>query len=140
MHGHNTTILQEVARLIEQLRLTPVILNERPNAGATLIEKLEAHAGVQFAIVLATADDVGRKAQADQQQARARQNVIFELGFFVGRLGRNKVAVLLEPSIEIPSDFHGVAYHELDTRGAWKLALAKELRAAGLDVDFNRLA
>jgi len=110
------------------------------HAGATLIEKLEAHAGVQFAIVLATADDVGRKARADQQQARARQNVIFELGFFVGRLGRNKVVVLLEPGIEIPSDFHGVAYHELDTRGAWKLALAKELKAAGLDVDFNRLA
>ena len=140
VHGHNTAILQEVARLIEHLGLTPVILAERPNAGATLIEKLEAHAGVQFAIVLATADDIGSKARADQQQARARQNVIFELGFFVGRLGRNKVAVLLEPRIEIPSDFHGVAYHELDTRGGWKLGLAKELRAAGLDVDFNRLA
>jgi predicted nucleotide-binding protein len=141
VHGHNTAVLQEVARLTEHLGLDPIILREKPNAGATLIEKLEKHADVQFAIVLATADDIGsRKAKPDQQQFRARRNVIFELGFFVGRLGRNKVALLLEAGIEIFSDFHGVAYHELDAKGAWKLDLAKEVKAAGLEVDFNRLA
>lgn len=64
---------------------------------------------------------------------------LFELGFFVGRLGRDRVALLVEPGVEIFSDFHGVVHHELKQGGGWELGLAKELRAAGLDVDLNRL-
>ena len=140
VHGHAPGLRAEVARLIERLGLEPVILAEQPNAGATLIEKLLANAEVSFAIVLATADDIGApKQRATTTQSRARQNVVFELGFFVGRLGRDRVALLVESGLEIFSDFHGVVYHELDSSGAWKLGLAKELKAAGLDVDLNRL-
>ena len=140
VHGHAPGLTSEVARLIEHLGLKPVILAERPNSGATLIEKLLANADVSFAIVLATADDVGASKKATTTQARARQNVVFELGFFVGRLGRDRVALLIEPSVEIFSDFHGVVHHEIDQNGAWRLGLARELKAADLDVDLNDLA
>ena len=119
VHGHAPGLRAEVARLIERLGPEPAILSEQPNAGATLIEKLLANADVSFAIVLATADDVGsRKQRGSATQYRPRQDVVFELGFFVGRLGRDRVALLVESGLEVFSDFHGVVHHELDECGA----------------------
>jgi predicted nucleotide-binding protein len=71
---------------------------------------------------------------------RARQNVILELGYFIGKLGRSRVAVLLAPGTEQPSDILGIAYIPLDRDGAWRLLVGRELKAGGVEVDLNRLA
>jgi predicted nucleotide-binding protein len=86
-----------------------------------------------------TKDDRGGPAAAafDAQKPRARQNVIFELGFFIGKLGRERVCALFETGVEIPSDYAGVVFVELDPRQTWRFEVAKEIRAAGLPVDLN---
>jgi predicted nucleotide-binding protein len=139
VHGHDQAALQETARFLERLDKDIVILREQPNQGRTIIEKFEEYADVGFAVVLLTADDRGATmAQPyDAQKPRARQNVILELGYFLGRLGRNRVCALYRSGVEIPSDYAGVLFTELDEGGGWRLQLAKELKAAGLPVDMN---
>ncbi len=141
VHGHNEHILHETARFLEGLGLDVVILREQPNAGRTIIEKFVDYSNVAFAIVLLTGDDRGgTSASARKDQSlRARQNVILELGFFLGKLGRHRVGALYEEGVEIPSDYSGVLFTRLDSGGAWKLALAKELKEAGLPVDWNAI-
>lgn len=140
VHGHDHAALHSVARFIEHLGLTPTILHEQPNRGQTLIEKFQANSKVGFAVVLLTADDVGRsvKAGSSDEKPRARQNVILELGYFLGAIGRLRVCPLCVPGVEMPSDYFGVAYTPLDEGGAWKLTLARELKAAQFAVDLNK--
>jgi len=139
VHGSNHGVKETVARTISQLGLNPIILHEQPNMGRTLIEKFTDYANVGFAIVILTSDDLGRAKEVPQLAPRARQNVIFELGYFLGRLGRERVCALYENNVEIPTDYSGVAYVELDSAGKWKFDLAKELRAVGYSVDANKL-
>lgn len=134
VHGHDDLLKNEVARFLGKLGIEPIILHEQPNSGRTLIEKIEAFSDVGFAVVLMTADDHGGKT-ADLTKPRARQNVIMELGYFIGLLGRDKVAAINDPAIELPSDFDGVAYIASDN---WQFQLAKELKAGGLSVDMNK--
>ena len=135
VHGHNKTVKQEVARTLENIGLTPIILAEQPDKGMTVIEKFESEGNdVGFAVVLLTADDRGRKNRARTMQARARQNVVFEMGYFMALLGRERVMLLLQPAVEEPSDLKGVVYTPLDKDGAWKNRLVKELREQGYDV------
>ena len=139
VHGHDEAAKETVARFVERLGLTPVILHEQANSGNTTIEKLEAHMDVDFAVVLLTPDDVGSSASAPSSpKSRARQNVVLELGLFVGVLGRKKVCALHKGDLELPSDYHGVLYVPMDDTGGWKLLLAREIRDAGLDVDMNK--
>lgn len=140
VHGHDEAAIHEVARLLEQLDLEVIILREQPNSGRTIIEKFVDYSNVGFAVVLLTGDDRGgaKSLTRDEQKLRARQNVILELGFFLGRLGRNRVCVLHQADVEIPSDYSGVLFLPLDPAGAWRLALARELKAAGLDVNMNK--
>lgn len=141
VHGHDVATKESVARFLSMLQLEPVILHEQPNHGRTIIEKFEAYAGVAFAVVLLTPDDIGHpKSSPDSKKDRARQNVVFELGFFTGALGREHVCALFSPGVEMPSDYSGVLYHELDPAGAWRFLLARELKAAGLKVDLNDVA
>jgi predicted nucleotide-binding protein len=131
VHGRDSPAKIEVARLIQKAGLRDVILHEQPNQGRTIIEKFEAHGGAAgFAVVVATADDVGG-LDSDHLQPRARQNVIGEMFWFAGRLGRDRVCVLVKGNIEMPSDFAGIGYTEMDDRGAWKAELLRELKAAG---------
>ena len=141
VHGHDEALKLQVARCLERLGFDAVILSERPSRGNTIIEKLEEHSDVCFAVILLTPDDVGRSVSGHQDdlKPRARQNVILELGYFLAFLGRSKVAVLYDESVETPSDYHGVEYILRDCNEAWKLRLAQELRAAGLTVDLNNL-
>lgn len=141
VHGHDEATKAKVARFLEHLGLVPVILHEQPDCGQTIIEKLERHAlGVAFAVVLLTPDDVGAaKQSATTLFARARQNVILEMGYFISKLGRSKVCPLYSKGVELPSDLFGVIYTPLEEHDAWQLKLARELKAAGLDVDMNRL-
>jgi predicted nucleotide-binding protein len=141
IHGHDHAAREVVARFLLQVGLEPVILQEQPGQGRTIIEKLEASTDVGYAVVLMTGDDRGGPKNADPTayHPRARQNVIFELGHFSARLGRGKVCVLYEPGVEKPSDYDGVSYIRFESGEAWKLPLAKELKAADLPVDVNRL-
>ena len=134
-HGHDQGSKDTVARLLTKLKFEPVILHEQPNQGRTLIEKFEDYADVGFAVVILTADDLGRAAKEAVEQPRARQNVILELGFFVGKLGRQSVCALHERGVELPSDLAGIVYISLE--GDWKIPLVRELRAAGYTVDAN---
>ena len=139
VHGRDTAARDAVASYLRQLGLEPVILAERPNGGRTIIEKFEQESNVGYAIVLFTPDDIGGLQNADDQQARARQNVIFELGYFAGRLGRDRVCILTVPGVEIPSDIFGLGYVAFDASSdGWKIGLVKELKNAGFDIDANK--
>lgn len=127
IHGHNDTLKLEVARLIEKdFSIEAIILHEQANKGKTIIEKFETYSIVDFAIALWTFDDLGKGIKDDDLKPRARQNVIFETGYFLGRLGRDKVIILYESGIEIPSDYQGVVY--IDLSGNWMLDLIKEIK------------
>lgn len=140
VHGHDNEVKQTVARLVAQLTgREPVILHEQPDRGRTIIEKFEEHAtSAACAIVLLTADDTGGANGADQR-SRARQNVVLELGFFLGKLGRGRVVILYENDVELPSDLSGILYIALDPAGAWRTIMARELRAAGVEIDLTAL-
>ncbi len=139
VHGHDEAARESTARFLEQLGVQAIILHEKPNEGRTIIEKLEYNSSVDFAVVLLTPDDVGAVAtSADSMNPRARQNVVLELGYFIGKLGRDRVCALHRGSVELPSDILGVVYNPLDNGGGWKLLLAKELRAAGFSIDLNK--
>jgi predicted nucleotide-binding protein len=134
VHGRDEATKQMVARFLEKLGLEPVILHEKPDKGRTVIEKFESYSLVAYAVVLLTPDDVGGLASDELKLSpRSRQNVVFELGYFIGKLGRERVCALYR-GVELPSDLHGVLYVLLDDEGAWKLALARELKEAGLDI------
>ena len=122
--------------------LDVVILHERPDKGRTIIEKLleESDIDVGYAVVLLTPDDVGKLASEEGESSpRARQNVIFELGLFIAKLGKQRVHALYKEGVEIPTDYQGVLYTPLDAAGAWQVKLAKELQAIGFDIDLNKL-
>ena len=140
IHGHDEAARETVARFLEKLGLEPVILHEQANMGRTIIEKFEDLADVNFAVVLLTPDDVGeQKDKISDLKPRARQNVILELGFFLGMLGRQHVCPLVKGDVEKPSDYDGVVYTELDDAGSWKMSLIQELKAADFDVDANQV-
>lgn len=121
------------------MELEPVILHEQPNKGRTIIEKFEEHADVRFAVVLLTPDDVGAvKDRKSDLLPRARQNVVFEFGYFIGRLGRDRVCALAKGDIERPSDSDGILYVPMDDNDGWKMRLLRELKTADFDVDVNQ--
>jgi len=138
VHGHDDAAKTEVQLFIKRAGLNPIVLHEQPNAGRTIIEKFEDHGGAAgFAVVLVTPDDVGG-SDADHLQQRARQNVIGEMFWFAGRLGRDRVCALVKGDVEMPSDFAGLGYTVMDDHGGWKSKLLKELRAAGYAVDWEK--
>jgi hypothetical protein len=137
VHGHDDGARESVARFLEKLGFEPIILQEQANRGRTIIEKFEEHGDVGFAVVLLTPDDEGR-ARGGEFRPRARQNVVLELGYFIGRLGRHKVCALKSGDLELPSDYSGVLWETMDAGGGWKLSLARELKATGHEVDLNK--
>jgi len=138
VHDTDEAAKETVARFIERLPLEVVILHERSNQGRTIIEKLEKNSNIGYAVVLLTPDYMGaKKDQIDNLQPRARQNVIFELGWFYGRLGRERVCALYKEGVEIPTDFSGACYIPFDANGGWKLPLARELKESGYEFDID---
>ena len=152
VHGHNEEMKQYVARTVSELGLKPIILHERPNMGKTIIEKFLSNAEKSgFAIILLSADDLGiskrdkEKATKEGKQtddvlaSRARQNVIFEMGCFIGMLGRPNVFLLLEEGVEKPGDLDGIVYNSYDKKGAWRFDLVKEMMNCGYNVSADSL-
>jgi predicted nucleotide-binding protein len=139
VHGHDGAPKAEVARYIEKLGFEAIILHERPNKGRVLITKFRGEAaGVGFGVVLITPDDLGKAKEASDLKPRARQNVVFELGFFIGKLGPERVAALVKGDVELPSDYDGVVYISLDHED-WQTKLGGELQAAGFEFDWNKV-
>lgn len=132
VHGHDAALKVSVARLMEKVGIEPIILSEQPNCGSTIIEKVEKNSDVGAAICLFTADD-----ECKDGTKRARQNVVLETGYFWGKLGRDKMVILADKGVELPSDMQGVVY--TDT-GNWQFSLCKELKQMGYAVDLNCLA
>jgi predicted nucleotide-binding protein len=140
VHGHDDGAKHSVARFLEQLGITPVILQEQMNRGMTVIEKFEDFASrAGFAVVLMTPDDWGYQTGCEQaKKPRPRQNVVLELGYFTARLGRSKTLVLIKGDLEMPSDLFGLIYEKMDSGQGWKMRLAQELKTAGFTLDLNK--
>ncbi|UJW23285.1 MULTISPECIES: TIR domain-containing protein [Pseudomonas] len=136
VHGHDEGARETIARFLQKIGFEPIILHEQANQGRTVIEKVERYGDVGFAVVLLTPDDEGC-AKGGVPVPRARQNVLLELGYFIGRLGRGRVCALKRGSVEIPSDYAGVVYESLE--GNWKHALGRELEEAGYEIDWNKV-
>ena len=136
VHGHDGELKQSVARLVEKQGLEAIILSEQANKGKTIIEKFEENSDVSGAICLFTADDFGRAKTDTDEKPRARQNVVFEAGYFMGMLGRSRVVIIAEHGVELPSDMQGIVYTD---KNNWELDVLKELKAMGYTIDFNKL-
>ncbi|WP_246873040.1 TIR domain-containing protein [Pantoea ananatis] len=139
VHGRDDLAKTEVARFIEKLGLKAIILHEQDSNGKTIIEKIEEHTNVGYGIVLYTPCDYGGLTGESETKPRARQNVLFEHGYLIGKLGRNKVCALVKSDVEIPNDLSGLVYTQLDAPGAWKLSIAKELTKEGYSIDPSKL-
>lgn len=136
VHGHDGELKESVARVIERQGIKPVILSEQANRGATIIEKIETYSDVKGAICLFTSDDIGRGINELTDSPRARQNVVFESGYFVGKLGRQNVVLISDENIELPSDLQGIVY---SNKSEWKFQVLKELKAIGYKIDYNKI-
>ena len=139
VHEHDNEALIDTARTIEKLGLRAIILHEQPDAGKTIIEKIEANSDVVFAVILYTECDLGRERHAPEssERFRARQNVVFEHGYLIGKLGRDRVCAMIRGNVETPGDISGVVYTEMDQKGAWKMQLVKNMKAVGVNVDVD---
>lgn len=137
VHGHDGELKEKVARRLEQQGIEVIILSEQANRGRTIIEKIEAYSDVHVAIALFTQDDIGMaKEEKENEKYRARQNVVFEAGYFMGYLGRENVIMVAEENVEIPGDLSGMVY---TTKENWKIEMLKDLNAAGMKIDMNKL-
>lgn len=138
VYGHDEDLRSKVEKFIKALGLTPVILSDKPNQGMTIIEKLRANSDVGFAIVLYTPDDSVKNVQNENETYKQpRPNVIFEYGYFMGLLGRKKIALFIKDDVKGHTDIDGTGYIKVLDDENWKLPLKKELKAAGYDIDLN---
>jgi predicted nucleotide-binding protein len=140
VHGHDGEAKERTARFIEKLGFEAIILHEQASRSMTIIEKIENYSNdVGFGIVLYTPDDMGNvkiDAEKGELKQRARQNVVFEHGFLIGKIGRENVTPLVEGALELPNDISGIVYiNDKD----WQFDIAKEMKAAGYEIDFNKL-
>ena len=137
-HGHDKEVITTVAKFVETLGLKVTVLDEQLKKGQTIIDKFEEQADeAGFAIVLLTPDDVGSSKATGKRKPRAHQNVIFELGYLLGGLGRQRVCALYKEGVELPSSIRDVAYVPMDSAEDWKLKLSQGMRKVGLPVDMN---
>ena len=137
VHGHDGELKHRVARLIEKQGIEAVILDEQVNGGDTIIEKFEKNSDVGGAICLFTADDMGKKkGETSEGKYRPRQNVVFEAGYFMGKLGRKHVVIIADREVELPSDMSGIVYTDIQN---WKVDVLKGLKKMGYSIDMNKL-
>jgi len=145
VYGHDETARNHLEAMLRRWGLDPLILDQLPSEGQTIIEKLEKYtAEVHFAVVLATPDDEGNRAGRDDEKAyRARQNVVLELGMLLSRLGRSRVAIILkqQANMERPSGIQGLIYipYKDDLQKEAGTILAKEMAAQGYHIDIAKL-
>lgn len=134
VHGHDEIAKLDVANFVKSLDLEPIILHMQASSGMTIIEKIEHYSNVGFGIVLYTPCDVGQKVGDLTGQHRARQNVVFEHGYLIGKLGRPRVSAVVKGAVETPNDISGVVYVAMDSENNWQEQLKIEMRGAGYRV------
>lgn len=140
VHGHDEEAKSKTARFVEKLGFEAIILHEQASSSKTIIEKIEEYSNVGFGIILYTPCDIGAKqTEKPEYKSRARQNVVFEHGFLIGKLKRNNVCALVKDTVETPNDISGVVYINMDKSGAWMYSVAKEMKEAGYKVDMNKI-
>lgn len=140
VHGHDEVAKSKTARFVEKLGFEAIILHEQASSSKTIIEKIEEYSNVGFGIILYTPCDLGSKQTENQElKARARQNVVFEHGFLIGKIGRSNVCALVKGDIETPNDISGVIYVSMDETDAWRYTIARELKKAGYNIDMNKI-
>lgn len=145
VYGHDPNARTQLEAMLRRWGLEPLILDQLPSEGQTLIEKLEHYTdSVNFAVVLATPDDEGfRAGRVDEKAFRARQNVVLELGMLLSLLGRSRVAILIkeQDKMERPSDIQGLIYipfkDNLEKEAG--VILAKEMCSQGFDIKVSKL-
>ncbi len=140
VHGHDNEALFDMARTLEKGGFEAIILREQADGSKTIIEKIEKHTDVDYAVVLYTPCDLGRDKDVpvEKERYRARQNVVFEHGYLISKLERDHVCAFVKGDVETPGDIGGIVYVSMDDGGAWKVELAKNMRSAGLPVDMNK--
>ena len=138
VYGRDNEMKATVPAMLRQLHLTPVLLDDQPSQSNTIIEKFEHNSDVDYAIILLSPDDQAslREENPNSVKYRARQNVILEMGYFIGKLGRKNCAILFRPELnfEFPSDIQGLTYIKYDSEGSWKYKLIKEMKNIGFKV------
>lgn len=140
VHGHDNAAKEAAARFVEKIGLEAIILHEQASSGHTIIEKIEENTNVGFGIVLYTPCDLGRSQEEKTPlKLRARQNVVFEHGYLMGKIGRENVCALVKGDIEKPTDIAGVVYIPMDEGNGWKLDVAKEMNKRGYEINLNKL-
>lgn len=133
IHGHDTHLKETVQLLMQRAGVKSLVLHEAADKGRHTLDKLiEETKEAAYAIALLTPDDLLIKGNS-----RARQNVILEIGYFLGQLGKSRVRMVVKEGTEIPSDLHGILYERFDNEGAWKVKLIKEMQAVGIFVDIK---
>ncbi|MGQ9647770.1 MAG: TIR domain-containing protein [Thermodesulfobacteriota bacterium] len=139
IHGHDEATKESVLEFLETLGLHPIVLHEQPDGGKHMIERVGDSPGIYFAIVLLTPDEIAAPQQRPKErQVRVSQNVIFEFGYLLCKLGHGRVCALYKEGVEIPSNDLGAPTIPMDSRGTWRLLIAKEMKQAGVDVDLNK--
>ena len=142
VYGHDQVARDQLELFLRRQNLNPIILENIPGAGDTIIEKLETLTEADFACVLLTPDDEGhRRGHPEEIKPRARQNVVLELGMVLTRLTRQRVAILVKgPELERPSDIDGLIYiHFNGSVDEAKIPLAQHLEAAGFSLNVGNL-
>ena len=141
VHGHDDAAKEAVARFVEKIGFEAIILHEQASSGKTIIEKIEEYTNVGFGIVLYTPCDVGalQGQEKDDLKPRARQNVVFEHGYLIGKIGRENVCALVKGDIETPNDISGVVYIKMEGEKEWKYKVADEMKESGYNVDLTKI-
>jgi predicted nucleotide-binding protein len=139
VHGRDEATKESLLEFLEKLGLRVIILHEQPDGGKSMMEKFGESPDIHFAIILLTPDDIAApRNKPKERQTRVSQNVIFEFGYFLSRLGPGRVCALYKEGVEIPSDYPGVVTIPMDARGGWRLLVAKEIKQANIDIDLNK--
>jgi len=139
IHGRDEEKRTMIAGFLKKMDLEPFLPDDAADQGMSLLEKYKQYEDAVFAITLLTADDMGYpQGEPEEPKPRPRQNVIFELGFLMGRLEPNLVCALYEEGLDLPSEFKGSVLIPYDAGGVWKLLVARALKVANVDVDLNK--
>ena len=136
VHGHDIALKEEITKVLEKQGIEVVLLDECMNAGLTIFEKLEKYSDADAAICLLTCDDMGKEKNEKRFKGRARQNAIFETGYFIHKLGRDKVLLICDPEVELPTDLQGVVYNR---KQDWRLKVLKELKEIGFVINLYKI-
>lgn len=142
VHGRDEVAKTSLEIFLREVGLDPIVLHRQADEGLTIIEKFEKHSDVSYAFILLTPDEIGYLTAEDtkpdgerKKENRARPNVIFEFGFFVGKLGRSKVCCLFTGDVALPSDVSGMIYKKFDKNiDEVAYSITKDLKASGFQI------